>query len=135
MGYATIEQTHRTDVNVTSETKVLQSFKRGQNAGCILQTTITTTETWQGLSLEDARSLLTSSMTSTLNGETRNFLGGAKLVLTTPISSYWAIVDACWGTVVQTNISRMGDTHLYQVQRTTQEMTASSGGQGTFTLL
>lgn len=59
--YGTIAKTHRSNVNVNSDTRVLQMVAIGSSQGVIYQTTITRTETWTGLSQSDAESLLVSS--------------------------------------------------------------------------
>lgn len=129
--YGTKENTHRQNVSVSSDTKTLKIFAIGSAQGCINQTTVTTLETWAGLSYSDASSLIESSETSVLNGITRQYLGGVRLTIGGGGVTAWAEVDQCWGTRITTSIQRMSDTNLYSVQKQTQVMTISTGGTGT----
>lgn len=132
---ATIDQTHREHVSVSKDTRVLQMQIGDDIQTCLTQDTTTTTETWTGLTYADASSLLTSWQNSTLNGVTRNYLGGARVSYTIGLSTYWNTVDSCWGSEGNTSINRINDTHLYSVQRTTNEHVVHLGGQGTLQLV
>lgn len=85
----------------------------------LIQTTTTTTETWVGLKYSDADSVCVASETSVLNGVTRNYLGGARITVSASGVSQWATIEGCWGTKISSQLSRMGDTNLYMVTKTT----------------
>lgn len=77
-----------------------------------------------------------ASETSTLNGVTRNYLGGATLTQNAPQGSpsAWCWSAGCWGTKVTTSLNRIGDTNLYHVTKTTVVYTVSGSGNTTLTL-
>lgn len=77
--YATTTTGHREHVTVSKDVKVLQAMRVNSTYCRLIQTNVTTTEIWLGLSYEDAESVCTASETSTLDGSTRNYLGGAKI--------------------------------------------------------
>lgn len=132
--YATTTTGHRPHVTTSADTRVLQQVRLGGASGRLIQTTETTTEEWLGLSWTSAQGLVTASESSALNGTTRPYLGAAKLTVGGGVSTTWCTVEACWGTRVTTQCSRMGDTNHYQVSRTTQTLTVTNAG-GTMELL
>ena len=132
--YATTTTGHREHVSKSADTRVLQAMSINSNYCRLIQMTTTTTETWVGLSYTDANALCVASETSTLNGYTRSYLGGAKISVSGTGVTTWATIEGCWGTKVVTQIQRMGDTNLYQVSRTTTEYTVTNNG-GSMTLI
>ena len=134
--YANTTNGHRTNVSKSVDTKVVQQLiVWGNIDGTITQKAETTVEEWFGLSYTDANNLIEASETSTLNGVTRNYLGGATLTQNHgfPVAAYcWA--TGCWGKKITTTINRMGDTNLYHVQKTTTEYTVYGSGDNTLTL-
>lgn len=99
----------------------------GNVAGVVVQDTVVTTEEWNGLSYADALGLQESSESSTLNGTTRQYLGGCMLTQT-GIGAAWLRVPNCWGETVTTTFDRMGDTNLYRVTKTTTQYTVRGEG-------
>lgn len=132
--YATTTNGHREHVSVNKDTKVLQAMSINSTYCRLIQATTTTTETWVGLNYSDASSVCTASETSTLNGSTRNYLGGAKITVSSGGTSQWATIEGCWGTKITSQLQRMGDTNCYMVTKTTQEMTVTNNG-GSLTLI
>lgn len=134
--YANTTNGHRTNVSKSVDTKVVQQLiVWGNIDGTITQKAETTVEEWYGLSYADASNLMEASETSTLNGQTRNYLGGATLTQNQgyPVAAYcWA--TGCWGKKITTTLNRMGDTNLYHVQKTTTEYTVYGSGNNTLTL-
>lgn len=126
--YANLTNSHRDTVRKSSDTRVIKRIQISSSSGVIVQRTTTTEETWTGLSKTDALALCTSSETSVLGGETRDYLGAAKLTVSTSGISMWATEENCWGTKISSNIQRMNDTNLYQVSRTTVEMEVYNSG-------
>ena len=117
--YATTTTGHREHVTGSKGSKVAaQLLVWNSVAGVIIQDTDTITEEWYGLSYEDALTLYEASETSTLNGTTRPYLGNALLSQTTTPGAY-VRATSCWGTQVTTQFTRMGDTNLYHVTKTT----------------
>lgn len=136
--YATTTTGHRPHVTVSKDTRMLQSMYATVDQSItfarLIQRTTTTTEVWLGLKYSDAQSVCVASETSTLNGTTRNFLGGARIQVGAGTGSKYTTVEGCWGTKVSSQLSRMGDTNCYQVTRTTQEFVVFNNG-GSMTLL
>lgn len=132
--YANTTTGHREHVTVAKDVKVLQAMRINSTYCRLIQTTTTTTEVWLGLSYADASSVCVASESSTLNGTTRAFLGGAKITVADGGVSQWATIEGCWGTKVSSQLSRMGDTNCYQVTKTTIDMTVSNNG-GSLVLL
>lgn len=132
--YATTTTGHREHVQVNKDVRVLQLMNISGNQCRLIQTTVTTTETWLGLNYSDASSVCVASESSTLGGTTRNYLGSAKITVSSGGVSVWNTCDGCWGTKVTSQLSRMGDTNHYQVTKTTTEMTVDNAG-GSLTLL
>lgn len=132
--YATKTTGYIPNVSKTKDTKIVANLTYwGNTWGNILQDTTVTIDRWIGLSYSDAQSLLVSTEESTLNGVTRPFLGDARL-----ISEGGAYVTAigCWGLKVTSAIQKMGDTNLYEVTRTTTDLSVRGTGSGlTLTLL
>ena len=130
--YANTSTGHREHVTVNKESRVLQAMNINSTYCRLIQTSVTTTETWLGLSYTDANSVCIASESSTLNGTTRAYLGGARISVSTTGATSWATVEGCWGTKITSQMSRMGDTNCYQVTKTTQVMdVTNSGGQMT----
>lgn len=127
-------QTHREHVTVQKETNVIMRMNISSLSAALIQTVITTTETWTGLIYSDALPLCTSSESSILNGVTRNYLGSAKLTIGSGGTSIWNTKEACWGKKVASQLSQIGDTNLYFVSRTTTEYGVTNNG-GTLELL
>lgn len=126
-------KTHRPCVRKSTDYRTLRLFAIGQAQGVISQKTVSTEETWTGLSRSDAEDLCVASVSSTLSGVTRNYLGGIKVRIGSGGVTAWAEADECWGRRVTTSIQRIGDTNLYSVSRTTEDMTAyGHGGEVTF---
>ena len=134
--YANTTNGHRPHVSSSVDTKVVQQLiVWGNIDGTITQKAETTVEEWYGLSYTDANNLMEASETSTLNGVTRNYLGGATLAQAHgyPVAAYcWA--TGCWGTKVTTTLNRMGDTNLYHVTKTTVDYTVYGSGDTVLTL-
>lgn len=126
--YASTSTGHRPHVTVAREKKVIQSMNINNEYCRLIQTSETTTETWVGLSYSDADSVCVASETSTLYGTTRQYLGGAKITVASGGVSIWATIEGCWGTRVTSQLSRMGDTNLYAVTKTTTVMTVTNAG-------
>lgn len=126
--FATTSSGHREHVQVSKESRTLQTLAMGSKVAKLTQSTVTTTEVWLGLSYADAQTVCTASESSTLSGVTRSYLGTAKLTMQYGTSTYWVINEGCWGTKVTSQLSRMGDTNCYQVTRTTQESTVQGYG-------
>ena len=132
--YATTTTGHREHISSNRSTKVLQQLiSLGYLVGVVVQDTITTTEEWNGLSYSDAQSLQQSSETSTLNGVTRQYLGGAKFAQS-GIGGASIRVPSCWGTSITTTFDRMGETNLYHVTKTTTTYTVRGYGGPVLTL-
>lgn len=132
--YANTTNGHREHVAVSKDIKVLQAISMNNTYCRLIQSSVTTTEVWLGLSYTDASSVCVASEQSTLNGTTRNYLGSAKIQVGSGGASLWTTIDGCWGTKVTSQLSRMGDNNCYQVTKTTQELTVTNDG-GTLTLL
>lgn len=132
--YANTTNGHREHVSVSKTKRVLQAMSINNNYCRLIQTSTTTTEEWYGLKYSDADSVCTASETSTLNGVTRSFLGGAKISVSSSGVTQWATIEGCWGTRVTSQMQRMGDTNLYQVSKTTEVLTVTNNG-GNLTLL
>ena len=134
--YATTTTGHKPHVSSSVDTKVVQQLiVWGNIDGTITQKAETTVEEWDGLSYDDAHGLMVASETSTLNGVTRNYLGGATLtqnVSSGPAAYCWA--TGCWGTKVTTSYNKMGETNLYHVTKTTVVYTVSGSGNTTLIL-
>lgn len=124
--YATTTSGHRTYTSANKNTKCLQQWIYwNQLVGVLVQDESTTTEEWNGLSKGDAESLCTSSEESVLNGATRPYLGTAKITL----GAAYMRVSSCWGTKVSSQVSRMNDTNLYKVTKTTTTYSVRVSGQ------
>ena len=132
--YATTTSGHREHVTVSKDVRVLQAMNINSTYCRLIQTTTTTTETWVGLSYADAQTVCVASETSTLGTTTRNYLGGARISVSSGGATSWTTIEGCWGTKVTSQLSRMGETNAYQVTRTTQEMTVTNNG-GSLTLI
>ena len=132
--YATTTTGHREHVTVSKDVKVLQAMRVNSTYCRLIQTNVTTTEIWLGLSYEDAESVCTASETSTLDGSTRNYLGGAKISVSDGGVTQWTTIEGCWGTKITSQMSRMGDNNCYQVTKTTQVLNVTNNG-GSLTLL
>lgn len=134
--YATTETGHKPHISGSVDTKVIQQLiVWGNIDGTITQTANTIVEEWDGLSYDSVQNIYEASETSTLNGQTRNYLGGAILTQAQgyPVAAYcWA--TGCWGTKVTTSFNRMGETNLYHVTKTTIEYTVSGSGNTVLTL-
>lgn len=95
--YATTTTGHIQHTSGSQDTKVLQLLIIWQTvAGAIVQDASTTIEQWVGLSYSDAMSLVESYERSTLDGDTRDYLGNAVL----HYGAAWCRSVACWGTKV-----------------------------------
>lgn len=135
--YADMTKGHREHISQSVDTKVVQQLiVWGNIDGTITQTAETTVEEWYGLSYADASELQEASETSTLNGNTRQYLGSATLVQNVqpgmPAASCWA--TGCWGKKITSSLNRMGDTNLYHVQKTTVVYTVTGSGNNTLIL-
>lgn len=96
----------------------------------IQQDVTTTIQRYEGIGYDDAVALCVSSETSTLNGTTRNYLGGARAE---NASHSWMYADACWGTRVSASMNAMSP-NMYEVTVQTDVMTVSVGAGLTLTL-
>lgn len=132
--YATTTTGYIPHINKTKDTKIVADLSYwGSTWGHILQDTTTTVDRYVGLSYSDALSLLTSTEESTLGGVTRQHLGDARL---TSEGGAYVTAIGCWGLKVTSAIQKMGDTNLYEVTRTTTELSVRGTGTGlTMTLL
>jgi hypothetical protein len=126
--YANTTNGYRPHVSVQKDSKVLQAMNINGNYCRLIQSTTTTTEEWFGLSYDDAQSVCVASETSVLNGQTRNYLGGARISVSSGGASSWATIEGCWGTRVVSQLQRMGDTNLYHVSRTTDALDVTNNG-------
>jgi hypothetical protein len=81
--YATTTTGYHPNVSKNKDTKVLQALSINNNYVRLIQTSTTTTEEWLGLSYTDANSLCIASERSNLNGVTRNYLGSARIEIST----------------------------------------------------
>lgn len=129
-----VGKSHREVVRKSIDYRTLKLLAIGSAQGVLSQKIETTEETWTGLSKSDAVALCIASVSSVLNGTTRQYLGGVKITVGGGGITTWATIDECWGTRVKTNIQRMGDTNMYFVSRTTEVMNVYGKG-GTITLL
>lgn len=118
MGYAT--DGHRDKVRVQKNQRVIRQMNLNGWQAVIIQNETVSEETWVGLSQTEAENYCVASESSTLNGVTRNYLGGCTVSNTTPFLAS-VIATSCWGTRVQSQMQRMGDTNLYQVTKTTTD--------------
>lgn len=116
MGYAT--DGHRNKVRVQKNQRVLRQMNLNGWQAVIIQNETISEETWVGLSQTEAEALCVASETSVLGGAERNYLGGCTVSNTTPFTAS-IFATSCWGTRVQSQMQRMGDTNLYQVSKTT----------------
>lgn len=116
------EKTHRTLVSKNKNTRTIKAQLIGTWYAVLSQTSITTVEEWRGLSQSDAIALCESYEESYIQGITRSYLGGVVVTQTFQGVTNWMRVDACWGTRVTSQISREGDTNLYTVSKTTEEL-------------
>lgn len=132
--YATTTTGYIPNVSKTKDTKIVADLTYwGNTWGHILQDTTVTVDRWVGLSYSDAVSLLISTEESTLGGVTRQHLGDARL---TSEGGAYVTAIGCWGVKVTSTIQKMGDTNLYEVSRTTTDLTVRGTGTGlTMTLL
>ena len=126
--YATTTTGKREHVQQSKDSRVILAMHISGVEARIIQTTETTVDEYLGLSYTDAQSLCTASESSTLNGTTRAYLGSAKLTVSTGGTSVWNTVEACFGTRITSQLSRMGDTNHYRVTKTTQVMTITNSG-------
>lgn len=126
--YATTTTGHREHVTVTKDSKVLQSMNINNTYCRLIQTTTTTNETWTGLNYNDASSVCVAYESSTLGTDTRPYLGGARISVSSGGTTTWATVEGCWGTKVTSQLSRMGDTNAYEVTKTTQVIDVTNNG-------
>lgn len=126
--YATTTTGHRPHVTVQKNSKVLQAMNINSNYCRLIQTSTTTTEEWFGLNYTDASTVCVASETSTLNGTTRNYLGSAKITVSTGGATTWATIEGCWGTRITSQLQRMGDTNLYHVVKTTEVLNVTNNG-------
>lgn len=119
--YSTNEKAHREKVQVGKSCKVVLKIKYGDRSGSLVQTTTTTTESWVGLSKDNAETL-------TITTEDLRSVG-IRFDDSTGHPVKWAAQDNLEGTTVQSVMQRMGDTNLYQVTRTTTVLeTTAKGG-------
>lgn len=132
--YATTTTGHREHVTVTKEKRVLQQMNINSNYCRLIQTVTTTTEVWLGLKYSDASSVCVASESSTLGTTTRNYLGSARISVSSGGVTNHTTVDGCWGIRIVSQLSRMGDTNCYQVTKTTQQLEVTNAG-GSLTLL
>ena len=98
--FASTTTGHREHVSVQRDVKVLQSMSINNSYCRLIQTTETTTETWVGLSYNDANGVCVASESSTLNGVTRAYLGGARISVSVSGVTNWATIEGCWGTKI-----------------------------------
>lgn len=80
------------------------------------------------MSYTDASGVCVASESSTLSGTTRNYLGGAKITVSTTGATSWATIEGCWGTRITSQLQRMGDTNLYHVVKTTEVLNVDNNG-------
>ena len=134
--YASISQGHVPVVNKSGDTRVLGRIQQsvqgsGTYTGTVIQTSTTTTEEYRGLSQADAESL----MVNTESSAGRDYLGSCKLTLGAGQGRFWTTFDYCWGTKISTTMSKMSDTNLYLVVRTTTVFNVHKSGDGTLEIL
>ena len=133
--YATTTTGHRPHVSGSVDTKVVQQLiVWGNIDGTITQKAETVVEEWYGLAYDDISSVYEASETSTLNGQTRNYLGSATLSQASGIVRAWCYATGCWGVKKSTTFDRMGNTNLYHVTKTTITYTVYGSGNTTLTL-
>lgn len=128
--YANTTNGYRPHVTVSKEKRVIQQVVLNSTYCRLIQSITSTTEEWYGLSYADASSVCTASESS----DGRPYLGSAKLTVSSGMVSQYATVDGCWGTRITSQMQRMGNTNLYQVSKTTQELSVTNAG-GTLELL
>lgn len=109
----------------SKDSRVFQDAWIGGGHFVLIQTTVTTVQHYEGVSLQDARALCTSSESSTLEGVSRPHLGGVRLYAS-GVGASWMDVAACWGTRVSSALRRMGLSSMYEVDVTTEVMTVAS---------
>ena len=106
-------------VSKTSDTRTVRSCWLNGQYFALRQVVTTTVVRYQGVKESDIAELCASSETSTKNGTTRNYLGGAELRQGT--NGAWMYCDACWGTIVNATANRT-TPNTFEVVVTTQEM-------------
>ena len=120
---------HREHVQQSKDVRVLQAVSLNNITCRLLQTTTTTTEHWVGLSYDDAASLLSAAgMSSELNGSVRNYLGDARITVSSGGVSMWFTSNGCWGNEVNVRLTRMNDTNCYSVVKTTTSLSVTNNG-------
>lgn len=118
MGYSTTATGHRDTVRRQTSQRVIRQMNLNGWMAIINQVETITEETWVGLTKADAEALCIASESSTIGTVTRGYLGGCTVTNQTPFTAT-ITATSCWGTRVQSQIQRMGDTNMYQVSRTT----------------
>ena len=127
MGYATISTGYAGITQKSSDTRTFRAMWIAGWYAVVNQTIVTVEEEWYGLSKTDAESLCITSETSTLDGATRNYLGGMTAYSSSGANASWMRADACWGVRVVSVMAHTGSSpNLYSVHRTTQTITASA---------
>lgn len=116
------EKSHRTLVSRNKNNRTIKAQLIGTWYAVLSQTSITTVEEWRGLSRSDAIALCESYEESYMQGIRRSYLGGVVVTQSFEGGTRWMRVDSCWGTKVSSQINREGDTNLYTVSKTTEEL-------------
>ena len=119
-------------VSVSKDKRVFQESWIGGGRFVLIQATVTTVEHYEGVSLAVANDLCVSSESSTLNGDTRPYLGSAT-VAAQGVGAASMDATSCWGTRVTSSLRRMGLSSMYEVDVTTEVMDVSTTSDRTVT--
>ena len=133
--YATIVTGHRVHTQGQKDSRALFQMTLGSLKGTLVQDSETTIEEYIGLQWADVGTVYNASETSVLNGNSRNYLGNARLTLGNGSVTNYNTAVACWGTKITSQFSRIGDTNLYRVVKTTTVYSVRKCGDGTLTLM
>ena len=125
--YGTSTTATRYKVSESKDVRVIRAMWLSGWHATISQAVTTTVEHYEGVSeesLADVKALAGES--STLNGTTRAYLGGATVTRSSGVGSSWMHCDDCWGTRVSVSARRMSP-HMWEADVTTEVMDVLAG--------
>ena len=114
-------------VSESKEVRIIRAMWLSGWYATIKQTVTTKVEHYEGVdeaSINDIKAF--AEETSTLNGTTRPYLGGATVTRSSGGVSSWMHCDDCWGTRVSVSARRMSP-HMWEADVTTETMDVSAG--------
>lgn len=114
-------------ISKTKDVRIVRAMWLSGWYAVLKQTTETTVTHYEGVGEDSLADLLANAKeTSTLNGTTRQYLGGATVTRSSGGTSSWMHCDDCWGTRVNVSARRMSP-HMWEADVTEEVMTVDAG--------